>query len=102
MTLSLKSGYVKHVKLPKEIPVGPHWAIVQFETVTVTAGYEDDSVSEVVTRYHVFEDEQKWLEAIKYLAERQLERRYGAAEEFTAFHVDRVARAEVKITVGVT
>ncbi len=83
-----------------EIPTYPHWAVIRYQTVSVTGGYENDACSYLTTAYYVFKTEKEWLEAVVALQHEKLNSRgYGSEHEFVAFHVDKFAIPQVTVTV---
>ncbi len=103
MTLCLKEGYRSHVQKPTEIPDGPHWVILSFESVSVSSGWEkagECGASETVTRYHIFGDEQSWRRATLELHEKNLHKTYGPRDEFVALRAS--GKAAVKMSLSVS
>lgn len=104
MTLCLKQGYISHVKKESEIPATKHWAIISFETVCVSTGYEKQGEMgdrETVTRYHVFTDEGVWRDALNQLASARMSTepyRYRS-DDFIGLVV--AGRAQLSININV-
>ena len=94
---------LKHVvKQPADVPSGPHWAIVMYETIR----YNDSGYSEregggnrehLVAHHLVFTDEPTWRDAIVLMA---ADAEKPSDRKFTFFQAS--GRGQLKVSVSVT
>jgi hypothetical protein len=104
MTLCVNHGYVSHAKNETEIPSGKHWAILTFETIHISSGWEKDGElgsSETITRYHVFKDEISWGDALRQLATKKMDQKWRNDDPFLGLVVAGKAELSVDISVKV-
>lgn len=99
MSLYVGKTAFKSVTKPAEIPSTPHWVILTFDKVSGEDSY-GESFTVTNANYHVFMDERTWLDVVAQITRENVERNYGEKQEFSAFHVDKFARATFKIDVS--
>lgn len=97
----------KTVQSPGDIPVGKHWAILTFGSITIPGdersrthpGHGYPESTQTTTTYKLFENEADWLADI---AEREgPQPSYGRREGYIALIVERPSiSAKVQIKVG--
>lgn len=99
MSFNVGKSRYPHITVKDGIPKKPHYAIITYELVSVSNGWDNYGSSEIVARYHVLPTEEEWLAAVADLQRQKIERKYGAEIDFVAFHVDKFALPEVKINI---
>jgi hypothetical protein len=95
-----RGNYTAHAKNLKDIPEGEHWVILSEDSVSTTSGYENDSRSETVFRYHVFTDEQTWRDRVLAMEQAKFaEQSFMRPNPFIAYRAGPRARARVTVEV---
>ena len=88
----------KFVQKPDDIPVGKHWAILTFGSITIPGddGYPEST--QTTTTYTLYENEADWLAAIE---KKETSRTWGQKEGYIALIVERPAiTAKIQVKVG--
>jgi hypothetical protein len=96
----------KTVQNPGDIPVGKHWAIMTFGSITIPGdersrtnpGHGYPESTQTTTTYKLFESEADWLAEIEKM---EAPRTWGRKEDYIALVVERPSiTAKVQIRVG--
>lgn len=89
---------------PEDVPSGPHFAIIIFESITQYTGYEDthgSSGASIYPVYHSYTDESEWLAQINHMVKKNVERKYGTKKEFVAFKCGKPVEIRTEVVVSV-
>ena len=96
----------KSVQRSEDIPVGKHWAILSFGSITIPGdersrtnpGHGYPESTQVTTAYHLYETEADWLAEIE---RREAPKTFGYKEGYIALIVERPSiTAKVQVKVG--
>lgn len=96
----------KTVQKPDDIPVGKHWAILTFGSITIPGdersrtnpGHGYPESTQTTTTYTWYETEADWLAEIE---RKEAPRSYGRRDDYIALIVDRPAiTTKVQVRVG--
>lgn len=96
----------KYVQKSGDIPVGKHWAILTFGSITIPGdersrtnpGHGYPESTQVTTTYTFYEHEADWLAEIERL---EAPRSYGLGKDYIALIVERPSvTSKVQVKVG--
>jgi len=85
-------NYISPIVNPQEIPSGPHFAVIEFDTLHYTDDYNETS-SQPLTHYRVFKEEGAWKDYITALS--------LAKKSFVALTANKIeVKTEVRVLFG--